>query len=282
MGMRRTLARVVFAAAAVLCAALSGVGCGGSAELPTRSIAIFTPTTSPLQQRGADMRRAAALALEKIDHDTSGSRLQLVDGMRANIEPIASIDALASATVRRSGELMVTLAPRSRTFTSAARSTTSKDAPTISLLPSYAATREALGQYVATGGPASTAADNPLKAGTPKTEFVTPALAAPLYPPAGGDFYEAFRDKFGREPDRYAIYGYEAVGLIVDAINRVEKAGQALTPAALAASALSIRDRYSPVGHYDVLPSGQSTLYVFQARGKGAPNGQAALFEAER
>ncbi len=282
MGMRWTSARAAVAVAVVLCAAFAG-GCGGSgSDLPMRSIAIFTPTSGPLTQRAADMRRAASLALDKIDHDTSGSRLQLVDGMRADLAPIASIDALAGTTVRATDELMVSLAPRSRTVTKATGPTQSDEPPSISLLPSVAATRDAVAQFLAVGGSAMATADNPLRAGTPKTQFVTPALTAAEYPPAGRDFFNAFREKYGRQPDRYAIYGYEAVGLIVDAINRLEKTAQAVNAASVAASALSIRDRYSPVGHYDVLPSGQSTLYVFQARGRGAPAGQAALFESVR
>ena len=135
--------------------------------------------------------------------------------------------------------------------------------------------------------PASTGAtdsvvDTPLISGAPRRKYVTPALSADNYPPAGREFYEKFENKYGRAPDRYAIYGYEAVGLIVDAITRLEKAGAPVTHTSVAKSALAIRDRLSPVGHYDVLPSGQTTLFVFQARGKGAPPGQAALVEALR
>jgi ABC-type branched-subunit amino acid transport system substrate-binding protein len=138
--------------------------------------------------------------------------------------------------------------------------------------------------YVASGATAATdsVVDSPLKAGTPRVKYVTPALAANNFPPAGRKFYEKFEKKYGREPDRYAIYAYEAVGLIVDALSRLEDAGTPVTQASLAKSALAIRDRYSPVGHYDVLPSGHTTMNVFRVGGAGAPPGAAALIEAQR
>jgi hypothetical protein len=126
-------------------------------------------------------------------------------------------------------------------------------------------------------------ADDPLntRATSPHT-LVTPGLTADSYPPAGERFFETFKKEFGHEPDRFAIYAYEATGLILDAIERVEKSGKAAEPAAVTAQAFKIKNRFGPVGHYDVLPSGRTTLYIFQARGGEAPLGPASLIEAQR
>jgi ABC-type branched-subunit amino acid transport system substrate-binding protein len=145
-------------------------------------------------------------------------------------------------------------------------------------------TETARSSYVESGatGAVTSEPDSPFNPGTPTGKYVTPGLSAQNFPPAGREFFEKFEKKYGRAPDRYAIYGYEAVGLIVDALTRLEKTHEFVDQTSLAKSALEIRNRYSPVGHYDVLPSGQSTLYVFQVRGKGAPPGQAALIEGLR
>lgn len=282
MGKLLTNRRAALATFVALIASAVAGGCGSQSDLPMRQIALFAPTSGALKDRAQDMRLAAELALKKVNHDTKRSRLELVDGMRADLAPIAAIDALAGTTVRATDELMVSLAPQRLTLTDAIGPAGQAEAPRIHLLPSVQATRFARDQYELAGGPKATRADNPLIAGTPRGQFVTPALPADDYPPAGEDFFESFEEEYGRAPDRYAIYGYEAVGLIVDALDRLEKSGQAVNQAAVAASALAIKDRFGPVGHYDVLPSGQTTLYVFAARGRGAPSGQAALFEAVR
>jgi branched-chain amino acid transport system substrate-binding protein len=39
-------------------------------------------------------------------------------------------------------------------------------------------------------------------------------------PPRGQDFVRRFHERFGRDPEPYAIYGYEAMALLLDAIQR--------------------------------------------------------------
>lgn len=225
------------------------------------------------------MRNAAGLALDAINNDTKGSRLQIVDG--PDPKAIATIDALARVPVSGTNQLTITLKPPIARETGRQR----RPSPQIWLLPPDALGMAARSSYVASGAQGSNEAafDSPLRAGTPSGQYVTAGLSAENYPPAGTEFFEKFNDAFyGTTPDRYAIYGYEAVGLIVDALTRLEEAGTPVTRSSVAESALSIRNRFSPVGHYDVLPSGQTTLYLFQAKGKGAPTGDAALIEALR
>ena len=262
-------------AAAALTAGLTG--CGGSDEsLPLRKISIQLPTSGPLKSRAADIRRAAELELEAIDANTSGSRLELVDG--PDPEAIATIDALARVPISGPDQLTISLTPPVARETRATRNSP----PKISLLPPDSLTLAARDDYRASGATAPVTADSPLRAGVPGGKYVTPALSEDNFPPAGGDFFEKFGDAYDRAPDRFAIFGYEAVGLIVDALTRVERAGEPVSQDSVAGAALAIRNRFSPVGHYDVLASGQTTLYVFEARGKGAPPGQAALIEALR
>lgn len=110
-------------------------------------------------------------------------------------------------------------------------------------------------------------ADNP-NGLDPRTagQLVTPALAARDYPRSGMRFAKAFNDTYGRDPDRFATYGYEAMGLALNAITDAGKTGEPVTRAATLKAAFVIRDRFGPVGHYDVLPDGQTTLYAFGIR----------------
>ena len=43
---------------------------------------------------------------------------------------------------------------------------------------------------------------------------------AQLPPPAGPEFVRRYRDEYGRRPDPYAAYGYEAMAVVIDSIER--------------------------------------------------------------
>ena len=48
-----------------------------------------------------------------------------------------------------------------------------------------------------------------------------PGVAPEEYPPAGKEFLKAYTAKYGeKNPDRYAVYGYESMSLLLDAIKR--------------------------------------------------------------
>jgi hypothetical protein len=277
--MRPQIARIFALIGAVaLCACAAG--CRGTDEsLPLRTISFQQPDSGPLKPRAADILRAAQLELDSINSDTEDVRLKLVYG--PDPHAIANIDALARVSVSKPAQLTISLTPPIQRSTQAS----AKSAPRIWLLPPDGLTSAARASYIVSGlnGSRTAIGDSPLRPGIPTArQYVSPALTDENYPPAGREFFEKFEQRFDRAPDRYAIYGYDAVGLLVDAIERLEDSGRAVTQASVAKSALAIRDRFSPVGHYDVLPSGQTTLYVFQARGKGVPNGPAALIEALR
>lgn len=279
--MRPRAARLAVPLAAVILIA-GFAGCGSAEkDQPELAISIQAPTSGPLKSRAADIRRAAQLEIDAIGGDASGHKLKLVDG--PDNAAIASINDLSLATQQAPGQLLISLVPPPEREVDAGRKTR-VDAPSIDLVPPVSLAEAAKSSYEASGAQGSEGAevDDPMLPGTPRGRYVTAALSEHSYPPAGSAFFKKFVDEYDRAPDRWAIYGYEAVGLIVDAIARAEDAGLPVNQKNVAQQALAIRNRYGPVGHYDVLPSGQSTLYIFQARGGGAVDGPASLIEALR
>lgn len=268
----------------VVALALAGciAGCGSAPQGESLTISFQAPKSGPLAERAADMRRAAELFVDGPGKNVAGKRLVLASGPAQ--DSIASIDALAPRLISAPDELTITLFAPPRRVINAPRKQPI-NASQIQLVPPMSLARSAAQQYAASGvaGSEHATVDSPSLAGTPRGRYVTAALARPGYPPAGGAFFQKFEDKYGRAPDRWAIYAYEAVGLIADAIRRLEQVGVPASPRTVAAQALKIRNRYGAIGHYDVLPSGQTTDYIFQARGPGTdPEDPATLIEALR
>ena len=57
------------------------------------------------------------------------------------------------------------------------------------------------------------------KALDPRVKVTVATLAPDKYPPDGQEFFKSFTEKYGvAKPDPYAIYGYEAMKLALDAI----------------------------------------------------------------
>ncbi len=96
--------------------------------------------------------------------------------------------------------------------------------------------------------------------------LVTPALAYDDLPPAGRRFYDNFKAEYGRYPDRWAIFAFEAAGLTLQAIKDAAQNGGEVTRDTVREAAFKIKDRFGPVGHYDVPLSGQTTLFTVAAR----------------
>jgi branched-chain amino acid transport system substrate-binding protein len=77
------------------------------------------------------------------------------------------------------------------------------------------------------------------------------------YPPEGQEFFKAFSEKYGEaHPDPYAIYGYEAMRLALDAIARSKTGEKADIIKALFAT----KDRQSVLGTYSIDENGDTTL----------------------
>ena len=87
---------------------------------------------------------------------------------------------------------------------------------------------------------------------------VTVATLAPdEYPPEGKKFFEAFSQEYDeKHPDPYAVYGYEAMELALDAIRRSKTGARADVVKALFAT----RDRQSVLGTYSIDANGDTSL----------------------
>jgi branched-chain amino acid transport system substrate-binding protein len=87
---------------------------------------------------------------------------------------------------------------------------------------------------------------------------VTVATLSPDdYPPEGQEFFDAFRDKYDEpNPNPYAIYGYEAMRLALDAIKRSGTGSKEDILKAL----FDTKDRPSVLGTYSIDENGDTTL----------------------
>ena len=92
--------------------------------------------------------------------------------------------------------------------------------------------------------------------------ITNPTLDPKFYPPAAQRFFKEFEKKFGKVPEPYAIYGYEAMSVVLDAIERAgEQAGT--TPEgrrAVVDAFFETKGRESVIGTYDIDENGDTTL----------------------
>jgi branched-chain amino acid transport system substrate-binding protein len=90
-----------------------------------------------------------------------------------------------------------------------------------------------------------------------RVKLTVATLSPDEYPPEGQDFFDAFREKYDEpNPNPYAIYGYEAMRLALDAIARSETGDKADIIEAIFATA----DRPSVLGTYSIDENGDTTL----------------------
>jgi branched-chain amino acid transport system substrate-binding protein len=90
-----------------------------------------------------------------------------------------------------------------------------------------------------------------------KTKVTVATLSPDEYPPEGQEFFTQFAEKYGEEnPDPYAIYGYEAMRLALDAIERSGTGEKADVISAL----FDTTDRQSVLGTYSIDENGDTTL----------------------
>jgi branched-chain amino acid transport system substrate-binding protein len=109
------------------------------------------------------------------------------------------------------------------------------------------------------------------RAAARRTLLTNPILAPSAYPPAAQAFYAAFRARYGKEAEPYALPGYEAMSLTLDAIRRAGVKGN--DRASVVAAFRATRDRDSVLGHYSIDPNGDTTLSTYGVLGVG-PRGR--------
>ncbi len=111
-------------------------------------------------------------------------------------------------------------------------------------------------------GVAETSFFDPKEGGIPadvaqKTKVTVAKLDPKSYPPEGQEFFENFEKEYGDpNPDPYAIYGYEAMRLALDAIERAGSGeGEDIVKALF-----DTKDRASVLGTYSIDENGDTTL----------------------
>lgn len=111
-------------------------------------------------------------------------------------------------------------------------------------------------------GVAESGFSDPKKGGIPtsvgkRVKLSVATLNPESYPPEGQEFFKTFSEEYGEDnPDPYAIYGYEAGRLVLDAI---ERAGDATKESVLKAL-FETKDRESVLGTYSIDENGDTTL----------------------
>ena len=98
----------------------------------------------------------------------------------------------------------------------------------------------------------------PGRTGSPSRVKVTVATLSPdEYPPEGQQFFSDFEKKYNeKNPDPYAIYGYEAMRLSLDAIER-SKTGKKED---VLKEIFETKDRSSVLGTYSIDENGDTSL----------------------
>jgi len=92
-----------------------------------------------------------------------------------------------------------------------------------------------------------------------RTRITIPGVAPEEYPPAGKQFLKDYTAKYGeKNPDRYAVYGYESMSVLLDAIKRAGDKGN--DRAAVVEQLLGTKDREGVFGKYSFDENGDITL----------------------
>ena len=110
-------------------------------------------------------------------------------------------------------------------------------------------------------GPSSMASEQFTSAIGPaaaKTYLTTPVLDIGSYPPAAARMLSDYRRRFGGDPGPYALYGYEAMSVVLAAIRRAGARGN--DRQAVIEDFFAVRDRASVLGSYSIQPDGETTL----------------------
>jgi branched-chain amino acid transport system substrate-binding protein len=113
-------------------------------------------------------------------------------------------------------------------------------------------------------GVAESAFATKLGSSVEKNTYITnPTLDPKLYPPAAQDFFTKFKQKFGNDPQPYAIYGYEAMKVALLAIQNAGDKGN--DRQAVIDAFFKIKDRDSVLGKYSIDENGDTTLSDYGA-----------------
>ena len=91
-----------------------------------------------------------------------------------------------------------------------------------------------------------------------RTWITNPTLDPKLYPASAQQFFQKFKAKYGKDPEPYAIYGYEAMSVVLNAIKAAGDKGN--DRAAVVKAFFNTKGRDSVLGKYDIDENGDTTL----------------------
>jgi branched-chain amino acid transport system substrate-binding protein len=95
------------------------------------------------------------------------------------------------------------------------------------------------------------------------TYITNPTLDPKLYPPAAQEFFDTYKQKFGKDPEPYAVYGYEAMKVALLSIQNAGDKGN--DRQAVIDAFFKIKDRKSVLGTYSIDENGDTTLSDYGA-----------------
>lgn len=90
------------------------------------------------------------------------------------------------------------------------------------------------------------------------TYLTTPLLAVDEYPPAAARVLSAYRRQFGSDAGPNALYGYEAMSVVLEAIRRAGSRGN--DRQTVIDDFFATRNRNSVIGRYSIEADGETTL----------------------
>jgi branched-chain amino acid transport system substrate-binding protein len=91
-----------------------------------------------------------------------------------------------------------------------------------------------------------------------QTYITNPTLDPKLYPASGQEFFKNYKAKYGADPEPYAIYGYEAMSVALQAIKDAGAKGNERQ--AVIDAFYKIKNRESVLGTYSIDENGDTTL----------------------
>jgi branched-chain amino acid transport system substrate-binding protein len=91
-----------------------------------------------------------------------------------------------------------------------------------------------------------------------QTYITNPTLDPKLYPASGQEFFKNYKAKYGADPEPYAIYGYEAMSVALQAIKDAGAKGN--DRQAVIDAFYKIKNRESVLGTYSIDENGDTTL----------------------
>jgi branched-chain amino acid transport system substrate-binding protein len=90
------------------------------------------------------------------------------------------------------------------------------------------------------------------------TYMTTPVLPVADYPPSAARVLADYRRRFGGEPEAYALYGYEAMSVVLGSISEAGLHGN--DRRTVIDRFFATRNRNSVIGRYSIEPDGETTL----------------------